>query len=76
MATKTISITEKAYNALKSRKKGSESFSEVIIKNLGRPKLSDFWGTISGREGEKFEKNIASARKKRDSESRKRRLNL
>jgi predicted CopG family antitoxin len=32
MATKTLSISEKAYNSLVSLKQGNESFSELILR--------------------------------------------
>ena len=45
MATKTISITEEAYNALIHQKKGNESFTQAILritKTTG--KLTDSFG--------------------------------
>ncbi|MBI1935097.1 antitoxin VapB family protein [Candidatus Woesearchaeota archaeon] len=36
MATKTITVTEKAYEALSADKKNDESFSEVILRTHKR----------------------------------------
>ncbi len=50
MATKTITITEDAYNLLKARKLETESFSEEITRLLTEKKkksLMDFFGIIS-----------------------------
>lgn len=66
MAVKTITITEKAYEALKSKKASSESFSETILRVAKRKPLSSFFGVLSGETGEKFEKAILEARKKRN----------
>ena len=37
MATTTISISDQAYKALKSRKEPGESFSETILRELPPP---------------------------------------
>ena len=50
MSTKTITITEEAYERLKSRKGKNQSFSEVIVQNLpAKRKLSDILDEI-GRD--------------------------
>jgi predicted CopG family antitoxin len=50
MSTKTITITEEAYERLKSRKGENQSFSEVIIHNLpAKRKLSQILEEI-GRD--------------------------
>ncbi|MAG73363.1 antitoxin [archaeon] len=55
MATKTLTITENAYNALKERKLEDESFSQEILRLLTTQKrpLSDFFGILSEEEGER-----------------------
>ena len=58
MATKTISITEDAYEILSSRKEESESFSKVIVKLSGRKKLASFFGVISEESANALEKEI------------------
>lgn len=67
MATKTISITEDAYNRLANLKNANESFSLVInrITNKeGRKKLSEFAGILSEKSARELEKNIKRFRKR------------
>jgi len=42
--TKTISITDEAYEVLNREKRDSESFTDVIIRLTKRARLSDFAG--------------------------------
>ncbi len=54
MATKTLTITEDAYNLLVERKLPDESFSMEIRRLLTekkKGKLSDFFGILSDKEG-------------------------
>lgn len=55
MVTKTLTITEDAYNLLAGSKYKDESFSQEIIRlfsNKRRRPLSDFFGIISKEEGQ------------------------
>ncbi len=62
MSTKTITITEEAYDRLKSRKGENQSFSEVIIQNFPvKPKLSEVLAEI-GRD-DALAESIEVARK-------------
>ena len=63
MATKTISITEEAYERLKYRKNETESFSQVINRMTNKRELSDFFGILSREEADLLEKTIEKNRK-------------
>ena len=62
MSTRTITVTEDAYEALKSLKAVNESFSETILRVAKRKPLSEFYGTWSKETANKVEKNIREAR--------------
>lgn len=66
MAVKTITITEKAYETLKARKEGSESFSEAINRIAGKRSLMDFAGILTHEEADELERNIKEGRKRRN----------
>lgn len=66
MAVKTITVTENAYFALSNMKEPNESFSDVILRVSRMRPLSDFFGILSSESGEKLEKVIYDARKKRN----------
>ena len=54
MVTKTLTITETAYNLLTGCKLTQESFSEEIVRILStrKPKkLADYFGILSEKEG-------------------------
>ncbi len=73
MTTKTITVTKNAYEALKSLKSHSESFSETILRISNKRPLSQFFGVLSEESGERLESAILEMRKKRN-ESHKERL--
>ena len=53
MATKTISITEKAYDALLKEKKNKESFTETILRITKKSnKIADCFGTLKMSDDE------------------------
>ncbi len=70
MAVKTITVTEGAYEALKSLKGANESFSKTLLRVAKRKPLSSFFGVLSGETGERFEKAVLEARKKRNESHR------
>jgi predicted CopG family antitoxin len=70
MSTKTITITEEAYNRLKSRKEGNQSFSEVIIQNFpAKRKLSEILSEI-GRDDSLADRIEAVSKEMRQSKMR------
>ncbi len=70
MASKTITVTKDAYEALHSLKETRESFSDTILRIAKRKPLSSFYGVLSKESGEKLEKAIIDARKKRNESHR------
>ncbi|PIO08628.1 hypothetical protein COU59_00770 [Candidatus Pacearchaeota archaeon CG10_big_fil_rev_8_21_14_0_10_34_12] len=63
MATKNVSISVEAYRKLAMLKGHKESFSDVIIREIGRGKLRDIYGILKEESGKKFEKSILEERK-------------
>ncbi|MBI2542291.1 antitoxin VapB family protein [Candidatus Woesearchaeota archaeon] len=63
MATKTISITEEAYERLKIQKEPKESFTDVINRIAGKRSIMEFAGILSEEEGEKLTQYIKERRK-------------
>ncbi|HLD97017.1 MAG TPA: antitoxin VapB family protein [Candidatus Nanoarchaeia archaeon] len=64
MATKTITISEEAYNLLKNMKDERESFTDTIIKFAKRDPLSRLVGVLTTGEAEEMRKVISASRKK------------
>lgn len=62
MATKTLTITEEAYNALNLKKESEESFSKVILRLSGKKRLSDFFGSISEESADIIDNRIKEER--------------
>lgn len=64
MATKTITITEEAYNLLKNMKEDRESFTDAVVRVAKRDSLSKLVGILSNEEAEKMRKHIRDSRKR------------
>ena len=64
MSTKTISISEEAYNLLKNIKDEKESFTDAIIKVAKKDPLSKLVGVLTKNEATELRRNIRRTREK------------
>jgi len=62
MATKTLTITEDAYERLAAEKEKNESFSDVIVRKFGRHSLLELAGILSNKEAAEMKKHIKERR--------------
>ena len=70
MSTKSITITEEAYERLKSRRGENQSFSEVILQNFpAKRKLSEILAEI-GKDDELADRIDAASKEMRRSKMR------
>ncbi|MDY6770239.1 MAG: antitoxin VapB family protein [Candidatus Nanohaloarchaea archaeon] len=72
MATKTISLSEDAYERLKAEKKENESFSDAVARITTPVKLDDFHGILSDETADDLEEAIEENRKRFNEEHRER----
>ena len=63
MATKTLTITEDAYDRLASVKGKKESFSNVIVKHFPKRSLMELAGILTNAEANKLRKHVQERRK-------------
>ncbi len=64
MATKTLTITEDAYERLANAKGKNESFSDVIVKHFPKHSLSELIGIFPREEVGKLRERIEENRKR------------
>ncbi|MBI4439891.1 antitoxin VapB family protein [Candidatus Woesearchaeota archaeon] len=64
MATKTITVTNDAYEALKGMKEEKESFSETIIRISGKRSIKEFVGALSSSSADKLKKEVYAVRQR------------
>ena len=62
MSTKTITITDEAYNRLKSTKSEGESFTKAIIRITRKDTLSELAGILTKGEADEIRKHIKASR--------------
>ena len=65
MGYKTISLSDEAYKRLLERKKGNESFSDVVLRLTGNKTFRDFVGILSKDSCSKLEGALAKFRETR-----------
>jgi len=71
MGTKSLTITEEAYERLKEHKREDESFTETILRLTGKDRdLMKGFGSMSEVEG--FREAVESTREELDEDLRKR----
>lgn len=64
MATKSITITNEAYERLATFKESKESFSDVINKLTKKSTLLDLVGVLSPKETKELKASIDNVRKR------------
>ncbi len=64
MTTKTLTITEEAYERLAMRKEKQESFSEVIVRFFPKHSLLELVGAFPREEVVKLRRRIAENRER------------
>ena len=76
MGTKTLTITNEAYERLAALKEHKESFSEVITKITQRHSLRDLVGILTPAEAKELKVTVEETRKRfrKDVDERARRL--
>jgi predicted CopG family antitoxin len=62
MSTKTVSLSEDAYERLKSLKEDKESFSDVVRRVTETSNVSKFHGALSEDTADEVEENISENR--------------
>ena len=62
MATKTISITEEAYERLRTNKMENESFTDVINRITNKRSIMELAGILSNKEADELKENISQIR--------------
>lgn len=72
MATKNISLTTDAYNALSQIKRENESFSQVVLR-IAKPNITHLFGTLTEKQVNYAKKKIVQRRKHSAREYRDRR---
>ena len=62
MATKTITITEDAYERLVNLNDKNESFSDVIVKHFPKHSLLEIAGILTHKEADELRAHISAKR--------------
>lgn len=66
MATKTISLSEDAYEHLASEKREGESFSDVVRRLASGVRLADYYGVLSEDTADELDAVLTERRRQRN----------
>ena len=64
MSTKSITITDDAYERLTKFKESKDSFSDVIIKLTGKYSVLDLVGILSSKEADEMKISLEDIRRR------------
>jgi len=71
MATKTITVTEEAYESLKALKRSDESFSETLLRVTGhRRNVWKGYGALHGERGDALAEAVKESGEQADRDYR------
>lgn len=76
MGTKTISLSEEAYNRLKAAKKEGESFSDIVNRISPGVRLEEYWGILDDEASNELREAVTTGRDRRNDERSSRRERL
>ena len=68
MGTKTISLSDDAYERLKTMKREGESFSDVVRRLTAGVELGDYYGVLDDETGAELAAVVAERRRERTEE--------
>ena len=69
MGSKTISLSDEAYERLLRRKTGKESFSDVVVRITNNVDILDLSGVLSEKDAQALKRNVEDARKRSNKRS-------
>lgn len=62
MGTKTVSLSDNAYERLAAEKREGESFSDVVCRLTEGVDLSEFHGVLSDETADEIEEHVSESR--------------
>lgn len=72
MGTKTISLTEEAYEKLRAAKKEGESFSDVVDRIAPGVRLEEYWGILDDEGAAELREAVEETRREWANDDRER----
>ncbi|HEV8360571.1 MAG TPA: antitoxin VapB family protein [Candidatus Thermoplasmatota archaeon] len=76
MASRTVNLSEDAYQGLASLKREGESFSDVVNRLTGKHAIRHVYGILAPAQGKALSRAVKSSRARIDADFAKRRVRL